>query len=928
MRCSQNRTHCSGVSERKRELSALTVLLFRYKVQWSAKVSSDSRAGMCLGIPLVINLVEISVCDRSHAVMDSTEFALTVVDGFDLVTVQVAYAPKMEEVARPHVRAVIASNELRISSFVSCPRCHWAWRRLLHRMRKYTKRGFAWPTELFEPPAVAKQTAELCPRPSKRWQNIEFLWESLVVLAHTHLSTRTSLGRARCLTDESSCERRAPECSDECSAKAMLDKCCVAWPPPLSKDDEQHVLLLRDVYRDEVEQRWKERFQSDSSRWDGPHEDMLCVGNSGRASLPRNRWGRQSDTVLRAEPVVVPPVESYTSGFKRWLGAIMAVMKDDLERIRAKATRPCRIKMRAPVINHAGRDDVVLHVARCAMEYMYEVQRDIETNWGGWNIVCKLRSAGKGMLRGDLRARCPNGTLIRSFAALEAYVLEGAQQTRRRRRRRRHARLADEDLLSAGNAEQADEHDDASDADLCDYERQRRENMARNNAMLRAMGLDETSPAMSGKRFRARTARNLARTEHAGRSSARLKDLRLKDLRQKSAAAAAATRCSVISMGEFNIASAPVAASPASVACAPATRPSVAAAADGGAAAVPSTLVGELPAPPSSTLPLSQPQSPVEAMPEEEKEMMPEDLVALFGDLVGCSDDRWEGDDSSNLVELFSLEELMDLMDDETSVEAGEHLAAAPTAESVEAGMSTPLEKEDKTDVERSSRARSGYVGVKVTQTGKFQAQLAASAHTGVPQLGLGTFATAHEAAVVLARVKSDLRNGKMLCDVVKRQRQPKERHNEEEKKKAHAERCAVAQECSEATAQQQGADVPLTATNAVGRRVLVPRSVWPTYSCTERGGDGWEAKVLRVRHGWATVSFAYDTDEHGRRVANEQLPLKLLQPLVPGRCGVARSTSSQACPPLSEEEVTQKGQADGGFQGESQGQGGPKLVD
>ena len=41
---------------------------------------------------------------------------------------------------------------------------------------------------------------------------------------------------------------------------------------------------------------------------------------------------------------------------------------------------------------------------------------------------------------------------------------------------------------------------------------------------------------------------------------------------------------------------------------------------------------------------------------------------------------------------------------------------------------------------------------------------------------------------------------------------------------------------------------LPLAPANCVGRRVLCPRSMWPTRACTVHGGAGWEAVVTKVR--------------------------------------------------------------------------------
>ena len=66
------------------------------------------------------------------------------------------------------------------------------------------------------------------------------------------------------------------------------------------------------------------------------------------------------------------------------------------------------------------------------------------------------------------------------------------------------------------------------------------------------------------------------------------------------------------------------------------------------------------------------------------------------------------------------------------------------------------------------------------------------------------------------------------------------------------------------------------------GRRVLVPSALWPDYVCNEHDGQGWEAKVVRVTRGWATIDFLFATDDHGRRYHRERLELWRLRPLPP----------------------------------------------
>ena len=51
----------------------------------------------------------------------------------------------------------------------------------------------------------------------------------------------------------------------------------------------------------------------------------------------------------------------------------------------------------------------------------------------------------------------------------------------------------------------------------------------------------------------------------------------------------------------------------------------------------------------------------------------------------------------------------------------------------------------------------------------------------------------------------------------------------------------------SPATAARIPTTPALTPANCVGRHVLCPRSMWPTWACSEHGGQGWEAVVDKV---------------------------------------------------------------------------------
>ena len=54
----------------------------------------------------------------------------------------------------------------------------------------------------------------------------------------------------------------------------------------------------------------------------------------------------------------------------------------------------------------------------------------------------------------------------------------------------------------------------------------------------------------------------------------------------------------------------------------------------------------------------------------------------------------------------------------------------------------------------------------------------------------------------------------------------------------------------------------PLTFANAPGRRVLAPAAMLPRYLCREHGGEGWEAKIekVRSRDGQAEALVVFDS--------------------------------------------------------------------
>ena len=72
----------------------------------------------------------------------------------------------------------------------------------------------------------------------------------------------------------------------------------------------------------------------------------------------------------------------------------------------------------------------------------------------------------------------------------------------------------------------------------------------------------------------------------------------------------------------------------------------------------------------------------------------------------------------------------------------------------------------------------------------------------------------------------------------------------------------------------------PLTAANAIGRRVRVPAACWPDYPCTEHAGAGWTGHVVALeRANTAVIRFANATDDRGLPFADVRLDLLVLFP-------------------------------------------------
>ena len=62
------------------------------------------------------------------------------------------------------------------------------------------------------------------------------------------------------------------------------------------------------------------------------------------------------------------------------------------------------------------------------------------------------------------------------------------------------------------------------------------------------------------------------------------------------------------------------------------------------------------------------------------------------------------------------------------------------------------------------------------------------------------------------------------------------------------------------------------------GDSVVVPHSLWPTYTCSELGGSGWQASVVSTTSSTAVVRFLHAQTRDGRPYANERLPLSTLR--------------------------------------------------
>ena len=93
--------------------------------------------------------------------------------------------------------------------------------------------------------------------------------------------------------------------------------------------------------------------------------------------------------------------------------------------------------------------------------------------------------------------------------------------------------------------------------------------------------------------------------------------------------------------------------------------------------------------------------------------------------------------------------------------------------------------------------------------------------------------------------------------------------------------RCKTKRSRTAAVAAPPCTPPPLSAANAKGRRVLVPASLWPDYTCHEHGGRGWDAVVHSVKRGAATVRFSTLRHDDGSRDKSAYyLDVSALEPL------------------------------------------------
>ena len=84
-------------------------------------------------------------------------------------------------------------------------------------------------------------------------------------------------------------------------------------------------------------------------------------------------------------------------------------------------------------------------------------------------------------------------------------------------------------------------------------------------------------------------------------------------------------------------------------------------------------------------------------------------------------------------------------------------------------------------------------------------------------------------------------------------------------------------------------------------QRVLVKRDTWPSYSCNEQGGKGWEGTVRSATGTSILVRFTYAQTHDGRAYADVRLPyhqVLTLQAPLRGGCAHGKTNASKYTPP------------------------------
>ena len=73
----------------------------------------------------------------------------------------------------------------------------------------------------------------------------------------------------------------------------------------------------------------------------------------------------------------------------------------------------------------------------------------------------------------------------------------------------------------------------------------------------------------------------------------------------------------------------------------------------------------------------------------------------------------------------------------------------------------------------------------------------------------------------------------------------------------------------------------PLDAASCAGRRVLIARAMWPSFSCDENEGRGWTGRIVScTRGGAATIKFLEATTARGIPYQDVTVLLSALEPI------------------------------------------------